>query len=199
MNLLLKNQRSKTVVFFLILILVSCFFVFDVSASDCNIYITIIRPSDQMVYEDVRIPNNKFKSFMSYESLTKKESKQYMLQQMCNTDELGLRNYFGRYVIAVGSGVGGEVGDLVDILLENGTIIPCVIGDYKSDVHTDKNNLTGLDGSSTEFIVDTKTLYPIARKMGDTSYCHDDWNSPVITIRKYKINIFGGNYENKQN
>ena len=144
-------------------------------------------------YTDINISNNTFKSYMSYKALSKSNSAQNKLQSKCVTDEDGFRRCVDRYVIAVGSGVGGQVGDCVDLLLANDQIICCVIGDYKNDKHTDSANLVSINGCCAEFIVDTDVLRKDIKTRGDVSYGYPGWDSPVINIRRYVFNCLGGN------
>ena len=73
----------------------------------------------------------------------------------------------GRYCVAVGTYYAKNVGDYIDVYMENGNVIPCIVADFKADIHTDKSNRyhTGGywkgryyegDGSVIEFVVDTK-------------------------------------------
>lgn len=145
---------------------------------------------------DIAMPNNTgFKSYMSYKTLSKESSPQYKLQEMCSTDENGIRNYYGRYAIAIGSGANCKVGDYVDLILANGEVIRCVVGDFKANIHTDETNLIGNNGCCSEFIVDTSELNSQAKIRGDMSYCNEVWNSPVVYIRKYNLNIVEGKDE----
>jgi len=147
---------------------------------------------------DIDIKNtNGFKSYMGYKSLTHSDLPQAKLQEICTTDENGFRRCTGRYVIAVGSGVGGQVGDCVDVILENGTSIPCVIGDYKDDKHTDGSNLVGrANGCCSEFIVDVDLLRDDIKNKGDVSVVNVYWNSPVVKIRRYIFNCLKGGLVN---
>lgn len=86
---------------------------------------------------------------MSYTAIKSKSSRQYQLQHTpgMTTDHDGYRRFGDRYVIAVGSGVIGQnvsndkhymlIGQYVDLILENGVTIKCVVGDAKSNDHTD--------------------------------------------------------------
>ena len=139
-------------------------------------------------YVDIYMSANKFKSYMSYRAITKADSPQNLLQEMCTTDADGFRKCADRYVIAVGHGVGGQVGDCVDLILTNGQVIYCVIGDYKSDRFTDAVNLTGVNGCCSEFIVDTKKLKRDIKYRGNVGYGYVGWDSPVLFIRRYSIN-----------
>lgn len=142
---------------------------------------------------------NGFKSYMSYRAITKVDSPQYLLQEICGTDADGFRKCADRYVIAVGSGVGGQVGDCVDLILKNGQVIYCVIGDYKSNKYTDAANLTGFNGCCSEFIVDPTTLRRDIKYRGNIGCGYVGWDSPVLVIRRYSINYllydFGGKNE----
>ena len=142
-------------------------------------------------YTDIAMSANYFKSYMSYKNFNS-SSAQHALQQLCVTDADGLRKCNDRYVIAVGFGVGGQVGDCVDLILENGQIICCVIGDYKNNKHTDAVNLTGKNGCCSEFIVDTSVLRRDIKLGGNVECGYPVWDSPVKTIRRYNINLLGG-------
>lgn len=135
-----------------------------------------------------------FKSYMGY-NLFSKSSKQYKLQQYANTDENGLRVVNDRYMIAVGTHYFSDsetiIGTYLDLILENGTVIECVVGDIKADIHTDEDNIVTLhNGCVSEFICDTSTLHNKAKSMGDVSYIFEEWNSPVNKIIVYERNVF---------
>ena len=140
-------------------------------------------------YTDIYVQKtNGFKSYMNYKALTKTDSPQYLLQELCATDADGFRRCADRYVIAVGHGVGGQVGDCVDLILQNGQIIYCVIGDYKSKQFTDSANLTGYNGCCSEFIVETEKLRRDIKYRGNVGIGYIGWESPVLLIRRYNIN-----------
>lgn len=118
-----------------------------------------------------------FKSFMYYQSLTSKSSKQYKLQKRCTTDGNGLRRFreslISYYVIAMGSYY-GYTGQKLKITLTSGKEFYAIIGDTKADSETDALHKYHLhDGSEIEFIVDRKTFKkknPKVIKTGDCSY-----------------------------
>ena len=97
-------------------------------------------------------------TYMGYRAVTARSSPQYKLLNSadCWTDpETGLRMYKDRVCIAVGTGYAREIGTEVDLVLDNGTIIPCILGDVKSDNHTDPTHkYHSQDGSVAELIVD---------------------------------------------
>lgn len=142
-------------------------------------------------YRSVVVPQvTGFKSFMTYTAITKKSSSQYKLQQLAHTDIQGFRVYEERYCVAVGTGVGASVGQFIDVVLVNGTHIPCIVGDIKSDAHTDATNLFGVNGCCCEFLIDKNTLIPEVKKSGDCSSAKIEWQSPVMIINVIERNVF---------
>lgn len=139
-------------------------------------------------YKDYTVPKTSgFKSYMPYTAITSKSSPQYKLQQQCHTGLYGIRVKDGRYCVAIGTGFNAGVGTYFDLILENGTVIPCIVADIKADKHTDSNNMvTKASGCLTEFVVDNGSLNKMAKKMGDMSYCCDKWNSRVEKVRVYE-------------
>lgn len=124
---------------------------------------------------------NTTKTVLPYKAFGK-NTKQAKLQSLCQTNEVGLRVYDGRFTIAVGTYFDTAVGQYFDLVLENGTVIPCIMGDLKADIHTDSRGLfTEASGCMTEFIVD-RTYLP---NKNSATYCYDDWNSKVVDVIVY--------------
>ena len=148
--------------------------------------------NEELNYKEYTVPiTSGFKSYMPYTAITSRESKQYKLQQMAYTGNYGIRMVDGRYCVALGTAFNADVGTYFDLILANETVISCVVGDVKADKHTDKNNMiTVANGCLTEFITDSKVLDKNAKRMGDISYCCDEWNSRVEKIRVYDKNVF---------
>ena len=130
------------------------------------------------------------KSFMDFTKITLQSSPQYKLQQLAETNEDGLRTVNGRYCIAVGSRYTTLIGQYIDLILENGEIIPCILGDQKDDKHTDEENMIALDGSLSEFIVETDRLCANVKVTGDFSYLKKKWKSNVSEVIVYCKNLF---------
>lgn len=157
----------------------------DSVAYICKHYIS----KNKCAYKEFDVPSNSgFKSFMDYRCITATGSTQYQLQHsVAYTGNYGIRQIDGRYCVAIGSYFTTEIGTYFDLVLENGTIIPCVLGDAKADQDTDSSNIiTEHNGCLSEFIVDTPSLYSEAKRMGNVSYCDENWNSPVAKIRVYE-------------
>lgn len=133
-----------------------------------------------------------YKSWMPYTAITSTSSPQYLLQsEYAYTGTYGIRQVDGRYCVAIGSYFTENIGQYFDLILENGTIIPCILADQKADEDTDNDNIfTSWNGCATEFIVDTDSLKYEAKRDGDISSCCDEWNSAVAEIKVYKKNTF---------
>ena len=130
--------------------------------------------------------SGKQKSYMSYRAITAIASKQFQLQKKAYTGNYGIRMINGRYLVAVGSHYTKKVGQYLDIVLDNETVIPCILGDRKADRHTDSSNrYTKHDKSVVEFIVDPSYLPSKVKKMGNISYAKKSWNSGVDKVIVY--------------
>lgn len=150
--------------------------------------IDVVKETPAPSYKDFDAPNNSgFKSYMSYKCITSKSSPQYKLQnERAYTGEYGIRQVDGRFCVALGSYFTTEIGTYFDLILENGTVIPCILADQKADKDTDSQNIiTNHNGCLSEFVVDLSVLHSMSKRMGDVSYCNDSWNSPVKIIRVY--------------
>lgn len=143
-------------------------------------------------YNEYSVPeNNGFKSYMSYEAITNKVSKQYKLQRnYAYTGNNGIRMVHDRYCIALGTYFDAPIGTYVDIILKNGTTISCIVAEIKSDQHTNADNIvTSHNGCVAEFIVDTDVLNRDAKRTGDVSSCKKDWDSPVKKVKVYTKSV----------
>ena len=149
----------------------------------------------QNLYQEYQVsPNRGFKSYMPYTAITSKSSPQYILQnQYAYTGEFGIRKVEDRFCIAIGQFSNARVGTYVDLILENEIVIPCIVGDFKANINTDSSNIvTGHNGCVSEFLIDNATLDVTAKKIGDISYCKEEWKSPVKIIKVYEKNVFDG-------
>ena len=133
-----------------------------------------------------KTPDSKLMSYMSYRAITNTSSNQYKLQQIAYTGKYGIRQVNGRYCIAVGSYYTTKIGTYIDLILKNGTTIPCILADCKDDSHTDGNNILTFDGSLAEFVVDTNSLVYNARYTGDVHNACKKWQSNIVKIKIYK-------------
>lgn len=148
--------------------------------------------SDESIdYTSYLVSSSGFKSFMPYTSITSKTSSAYKIQyQFAYTGTYGIRQVNGRYCIAVGSGANASNGSYVDLILENGTIIECIVSDQKADCDTGSDNLTTYsNGCVSEFLVDYTQLISAVKISGDISSCKEEWDSPVCEIRVYDKSV----------
>lgn len=134
--------------------------------------------------------NGNFKSWMPHtvgsKSIFSKSSNQYKLQLLAETGNYGIRTVNGRYCAAVGSYFTTTIGTYFDIVLENGSVIPCILADAKADKHTDsQNKIHSVDGSVVEFIVDRSCLDKKAKQMGSLSAVSEEFNGGIEKIVIY--------------
>lgn len=143
-------------------------------------------------YQTYSVPEySGFKSYMPFTALTNVNSLQYLLQtQYAYTGNYGIRQVNERYCVALGSYFNTEIGQYFDLILENGTVIPCIMSDAKADKDTDSNNIFSVNNCCSEFIIDYNALDYNIRIMGNCSNACEEWNSPVKYIKVYDINIF---------
>lgn len=145
-------------------------------------------PYVENVTKKVTVENH-LKSYMRYD-LFNRASKQYALQQMAHTNEIGLRMVDDRYCVALGTAFTNQIGQQFDLVLENGQTIPCVLGDVKADIHTDTTNTYTLsNGCVSEFLIDEDALIYRVAHSGDVSYAYEEWDSSVVAIVIYDCNV----------
>lgn len=140
-------------------------------------------------YVDYDAPETSgYKSFMDYNMITDRHSLQYRLQHTeAYTGRYGIRQVDGRYCVAIGSYFTSEIGTWFDLVLMNGTVIPCILADQKADCDTDSRNIvTRHNGCMSEFVIDWDNLNQSAMRDGDISSCTESWDSPVDYVRVYK-------------
>ena len=141
-------------------------------------------------YDRILIKSQGFKSYTKYTAITRKSSKQYRLQRdYAYTGEFGIRQVEGRFCIAVGTAVTERMGQFVDVILENGTVIPCIVCDQKANEHTKADRITTAHNKCVcEFYLGE--VMPEIKAHGDVSYACEEWKSPVCEFRVYPKNIF---------
>lgn len=131
-----------------------------------------------------------FKSYEPYRAITSRDTPQWKIRMAAKTDEYGLRRINGRICVALGSYFGTKVGQYFDLVLENGTVIRCIMGDEKADRHTDDRYhiYTVHSACCSEFLVDPGILRDYIGSSGDVSKLFRKWRSPVKAVRVYKKN-----------
>ncbi len=138
---------------------------------------------DTFIREDEEVEYNGAKTYESTDKITYGLAGQ--LNRSANADSKGFMKVDDRYLVAIGTSHGIEIGQWFDIILENGNIIPCIMGDTKADCDTDESNtFTSHSKCATEFIVKTDLLGENA-KWGDVSKIVPGWDSKVKWIISY--------------
>lgn len=153
----------------------------------CGISVTLKDYADSN-YTILSVPdNNEFKSFMSYQSITDKTSAQYELQQNAYTNVYGIRMVGNRYCVAVGTYYATEIGTELDVVMENGSILKCIVGDLKNDIHTDETNRQHtVDNSVVEFIMDRNEISSELSICGDVSILSVRFLGSIDYIKRYE-------------
>ena len=132
------------------------------------------------------------KVFMGWQTITSPSSKQYALRKDAgqNFDSQGFAKIGDRYVVAM-KPYFGDVGDFVDITLDNGQTIRAVIGDIKANENAGvefakyAHGNTVDNSSVVEFVVDKNSWY---KKNANGSYVnsvtglHPEWNATVASV-----------------
>lgn len=141
-------------------------------------------------YDKITVKSHGFKSYTHYKAITRKSSLQYKLQRdFAYTGDYGIRQVNGRFCIAVGTGVTKRMGQYVDVILENGTVIPCIVCDQKADQHTKSDKITTAHNKCVcEFYLGY--VLPRIKECGDVSKACLEWQSPVCEFRVYPMNVF---------
>lgn len=128
------------------------------------------------------VPGDK-KTFMGFDAIQNKLSKQWYLQQVATTDENGFRRIGIYYLVALGTFYAKNIGDTFTITFEDGSQIQIMVGDVKANEHTDINNQYTLhDGSIVEFIVDKSKISDKIHSSGSCASVIGE--GKVIEIRK---------------
>lgn len=109
-----------------------------------------------------------------------------IINDLASPDYDGFMKLDDRYLIAVGSRFNTQPGQYIDLILENGVVIKCIMGDAKADCDTDlTNTFTYKSRCCSEFIIDEKTIREDIKKRGNASLKYFTWDSPVVNIVVY--------------
>ena len=130
--------------------------------------------------------NNSFKSYMDADTITSRNTDQYKLKDKYVIDEqTGIWTVDERYCIAVGSYYTQSIGTYIDVVMENGSTLHCILGECKRNRDTDYTNRQNPNGSVVEFIVNTSSMPSMARKMGNCSYACEEMKGEIESIIVY--------------
>lgn len=117
-------------------------------------------------------------TYMGWQLITAPDSQQYKLREAAgmNFDNEGFGIINNCYVIACTTYY-GNVGDYIDWVLADNSVLHTIIGDIKSsgDPNYDTyGHIIGNDLNVIEFVVDYNTWYPTHDNPGTTD-CHPEW------------------------
>ena len=130
--------------------------------------------------------NNSFKSYMDADTITSRNTDQYKLKAKYVLDpQTGIWTVDERYCIAVGSYYTQSIGTYIDVVMENGSTLHCILGECKRNRDTDYTNRQNPNGSVVEFIVNTSSMPTMVRKMGDCSYGSQSMTGEIQSIIVY--------------
>lgn len=133
------------------------------------------------------------KTYMGWQCITAKNSQQYKLIEAAgmNFDSEGFGKIGDRYVIATTTTY-GQVGDYLDVVQADGTVLKCIIGDIKNQNDAGCNKWGHMNGQCVvEFVVDKNSWYSGGKGSHanpGTANCHPEWHQGVTKI------INRGNY-----
>ena len=125
-------------------------------------------------------------SYMDYRTITCEGTLQWEMQNdgWTSTDpNTGIRMRGGRYMVALGQTF-GLTGTKVDVHLQNGATIHCILGDSKEWCDTlDGEGVIGADTGTVEFIVEEEYLPDDVIELGSNELQFGGyWQSPVSYI-----------------
>ena len=130
--------------------------------------------------------DNSFKSYMDADTITSINTDQYKLKAKYVIDEqTGIWTVDERYCIAVGSYYTQSIGTYIDVVMENGNVLHCILGECKRNCDTDYTNRQNNNGSVVEFIVNTSSIPSMVRKMGNCSYACEEMKGEIKSIIVY--------------
>lgn len=127
-------------------------------------------------------------TYMGWQLITSKSSTQYKLKEAAgmNFDENGFGKIGDRYVVATTTTY-GNVGDYIDVVQKDGTVIKGIIGDIKNQNDAGCNKWGHDNGQSViEFVVDKDSWYRTSKTVDSF---HPEWKQSVAQIEN-KGNYF---------
>jgi hypothetical protein len=147
-----------------------------------------------------------FKPYTSWTAYTMKSSQQYKLQKAAWTEKrTGIRivtdpNGVDRYCIALGTyWAGGQpkhIGRCIDVYMENGEVLHCVLADVKrqEDTKDNANRYGRINNDILEFIVDTGRVPKEVIRTGNVSNAGPEFSGGVKNMVVFDLWIegFGG-------
>lgn len=122
-------------------------------------------------------------TYMGWQCITAKSSMQYKLKEAAgmNFDEEGFGRVGDRYVVATTTTF-GKVGDYIDVVQADGSVLKCIIGDIKNQNDSGCNQWGHYNGQNViEFVVDKGSWYGKKDNPGTPSN-HPEWRQTITQI-----------------
>ena len=146
-------------------------------------------PVDLSGGKTIDIPDGlgKVHTYMGWHMITSRSSMQYKLKEAAgmNFDSEGFGKIDGRYVIACTTTF-GNVGDYIDFVQEDGSVLKCIIGDIKNQNDRGCNKWGHNNGQTiVEFVVDKSSWYGTNHANPGTSSCHPEWKQDIVSATNY--------------
>ncbi len=108
------------------------------------------------------------------------------INRLAIPDSDGFMKLDDRYLVAIGQRFNTIPGQYFDLVLENGVVIPCMMGDAKANCDTDSTNtFTYHSSCCSEFIIDKYSIRSDINQRGNASLKYPEWDSPVVQIVVY--------------
>lgn len=146
-----------------------------------------------------------FKPYTSYTAYNLKSSQQYKLQQIARAADNGIRivtdpNGVDRYCVALGTAwAGGQpkhIGRCIDVYMENGAVLHCVLADVKrqEDTVNNANRYGRINNDILEFIIDCSKVPKAVITTGNVSKAGPEFEGAVREMVVFDLWIegFGG-------
>ena len=168
---------------------------FAVSTADRNIkidnvdYSALEKALEKLSGTTIDVPDGlgRVHAYMGWQCITSRSSDQYKLIESAgmNFDTNGFGKIGDRYVVATTTTF-GNVGDFIDVVQSDGTVIKCVIGDIKNQNDAGCTKWGHNNGQCVvEFVVDKSSWYGTSKTVDGY---HPEWKQTVDKI------INKGNY-----
>ena len=139
-------------------------------------------------------------TFMGWQKVTNRHSQQYAFREEAGMsfDPEGFAVVDNRYVIACTTTF-GKIGDYVNFYQDDGTVIPCIIGDFKNQNDEGCNAYGHLNGDCiVEFVVDENSWYGKNHANPGTKSCHPEWNHDIVRVENAGSFYDQDTYEEEQ-
>lgn len=144
-----------------------------------------IKAGYELTYMEPHPDQSIRKQWMPYYTVTMRGTPQYDLNHLSGayTGNYGIRMLGDAYMVALGSGYADYVGQYFILTFEDGQSILAVVGDFKSDAHTDSSHRIAVaNGDLVEFITDApEVMNQSAASLGSF---HSIFQGNVVEIIK---------------